>query len=228
MALVAPLLEQIDIPLVVKKMNATLLDTSIWRQPPSPEVDAAWNRIQTREAVVISREDVLAMGKDPADAVKWPESFGFGADAYVAKLDVLHQIHCLNTLRMNLRNNFDYYYGAEFPSGMPTDAFHDLHVTHCVHVLLENLMCSGNVDLYTHTWIDAQTHPYADFNINHTCRDFDAILAWQDEHAVPMEKISEVTRPDDYKVHVMNHEFKEIMHWYDDHPDDGVQGGETG
>lgn len=220
----------IDISLVTKRVNGSLLEVSpknIFRQPPSPEVDAAWDRIQTRDPVPISRDTILELGKDPDNAAKFPESFGFGPEAYIGKVDVFHQIHCLNTLRMNLRNNFAYYYGDKFPGDMPTDPFYDLHVSHCVNALLENLMCTGNVDMYTHFWMDAQVHAFPDFNIDHKCRDFDAILAWQEENAVPLEEASKVRPPDDYKIHIMSKEFKEAMHWYDSHPDDHVQGGES-
>lgn len=212
-------------------MNGTFLETGtkdIFRQDPSPEVDAAWDRIQTRDGVPISRLDVIRLGKDPDDAAKFPESFGFGNEAYIAKVDVFHQIHCLNTLRMNLRNNFDYYYGSEFPNGTATTKFHDLHVSHCLVTLLENIKCAGNVDLYTHRWVDAQVHPYADFNMVHQCRDFDAILAWQEKHAVPMHQMMNVTKPKNAKVHIMSHEFKEVMGWYKSHPDDHTVNGEDG
>ncbi|KAK3321836.1 hypothetical protein B0H66DRAFT_552763 [Apodospora peruviana] len=227
----SPILDLVDIPLITKRMNGSLLEPSassdriIYRQPPSPEVDAAWDRIQTREPIPITREDVIKLGKDPSDAAKFPTSFG--DEAYVGKIDVFHQIHCLNTLRMNLRNNFAYYYGDEFPGDKPTDAWHDVHVAHCLNILLENLMCAANVDVYTSFWMDAQLQPFPDFNIDHRCRDFDAILAWQEEHAVPLEEFAKIRRPADAKVHIMSHEFKEVMHWYDERPDDGMQGGET-
>ncbi|KAL1864375.1 hypothetical protein VTK73DRAFT_5938 [Phialemonium thermophilum] len=226
----SPVLDRIDIPLITKTANGSLLETeprNIFRQPPSPEVDAAWERIQTRDPIPITREDVIRLGKEPDNAAKFPESFGFGPDAYIGKIDVFHQIHCLNTLRKNLRSNFPYYYGRDYPGDTPTDRFHDLHVSHCVNALLENLMCAANVDVYTHFWMDAQVHAFPDFYINHKCRDFDAILAFQEQHAVPVERFAEVRAPEGYKVHVMSHEFKEVMHWYDDHPDDGILGGES-
>jgi hypothetical protein len=206
-------------------MNGTLLETdrkSIYRQSPSPEVDAAWARIQTRDPIAISRESVIAMGTDPEDAAKFPESLGLGPDAYIAKVDVFHQIHCLNMLRMNLHQNYNYYFGTK-----PVDKFQSLHVSHCVQTLVENLMCTGNVDVYTHIWVDAQLLPFPDFNINHKCRDFDTILAWQERNAITMDRLENIRVPDDYKVHVMNHEFKQVFNWYNSHPDDGFRGGES-
>jgi hypothetical protein len=93
--------------------------------------------------------------------------------------------------------------------------------------LLENLICSGNVDIYTHYWMDAQKHAFLDFNINHKCRDFDAILAWQEENSIPVEKFATMFTLPGQKVYVMSHEFKEAFEWYNtDHPDDRIIGGE--
>ncbi|KAF7900225.1 uncharacterized protein EAF01_007527 [Botrytis porri] len=47
----SPILDAIDIPLSTWRLNGTFLEReneSIYRQPPSPEVDAAWARIETQ------------------------------------------------------------------------------------------------------------------------------------------------------------------------------------
>lgn len=126
-------------------MNGTFMiaePASIFRAPPSPEVDAAWARIETQAPVPITRADVISQGQDPERAAKFPESFGFGPDAYIGRVDVFHQIHCLNRLRMHLKGNYDYYYADTDTN----NDYHDLHVSHCVYTLLQNLMCTSNVD----------------------------------------------------------------------------------
>jgi hypothetical protein len=99
--------------------------------------------------ISITRDDIIKIGKDPAIAVKFPESFGLGPDAYVGRLDVLHQIHCLDALRREA--NFDYYYGFAYPDGLAsTTQLHKLHLSHCTYLLLENIMCNANLEVYTH------------------------------------------------------------------------------
>ena len=213
-------------PLTTIRMNGTFLEqkpVSIFRQPPSPDVDAAWPRIETQRPIAISRDDVLAQGQDPARAAKFPESFGFGPEAYIGRIDVFHQIHCLNRLRMHLHGNYDYYYANK----KENDKYHELHVSHCVYMLLQNLMCTANVDVYTHTWLDAQKNTYLDFSMNHKCRDFDAVLKWHDENSVPLERFRALRRPEGFEAHIMNHDFKEVFQWYDDHPDDRDLGTEV-
>ncbi|KAK3934703.1 hypothetical protein QBC46DRAFT_223217, partial [Diplogelasinospora grovesii] len=207
----SPVLNALEIPLITKIMNGSLISSSVWRALPSPEVDLAWSRISTRSPIAISRSDLLKLGKDPADAARFSPSFGFkeGED-YIAKVDVFHQIHCLNMLRMNLDQNYDYYHSKNERS-VGGEGFGELHVTHCLQTLLENLMCTGNVDVYTHTWVDAQKLPYAEFGIQKKCRDFDAILAWQEEHSVSMERVlnaEDLGPPEGYKVHELSREEK--------------------
>ena len=47
-----------------------------------------------------TREDVIALGKHPEITTRFPDGTS-GADfgAYVASLDVLHKLHCLNGVR---------------------------------------------------------------------------------------------------------------------------------
>lgn len=196
-------------------------DESIYRQPPSPEVDAAWARIETQNPIPLTRQDLVNQGKDPDMFAKFPESFGFGPDAFIGRIDVFHQIHCLNRLRMHLYWNVDYYYPDE-----EMGKYHQLHASHCVYALLQNLMCQGNVDTYGHYWVDMQENAVPDFNINHKCRDFEAILKYHDEIAIPLEKFGALRRPEGAPVRHMTHESKEIFRWFDNHPDNGEDGTE--
>ena len=222
--MVAPVLDLIDIPLTTWRLNGTFIDQgSIYRQRPSPEVDAAWERVETQTPIPINRQDIIAQGKDPDDSVKWPEEFGFGPDAYIGRIDVFHQIHCLNQLRKHLYFNYDYYYHGEHI------LYNELHVGHCLHTLLQNLMCTGNVDVYPHFWADAQQNAVPDFSINHKCRDFEAILEWHDKHAVPLDEFGAIEIPEGKSPRIMVHAFKEAFEWYDEeHPDDGDLGTALG
>ncbi|KAL5378754.1 hypothetical protein DPSP01_008976 [Paraphaeosphaeria sporulosa] len=73
-----PLLDRFDISFVKTKNNASLFNTpySIYKDDPSPSVDAAWEEIADTPVLAISREDVVTMGKDPDYVVGIPEEFG--------------------------------------------------------------------------------------------------------------------------------------------------------
>ncbi|KAK8094989.1 hypothetical protein PG997_001674 [Apiospora hydei] len=192
----APIFDEVDLKLQYQKFNGRIHDNiSIYRQDPSPEVDAAWDRLSAEgiEIITVDEDAVVLSGKTPGLSVKAPLSWGRGDQAYVAQVDVFHQIHCLNELRKEI--NFGYYYGADGrlnrPGGPPAD--HVEHKRHCLHMLLQNLMCHADVDVITHNWMHYDVpdqpnrpaaEPFADFNVIKKCRDFEALLGWAQRNAV--------------------------------------------
>jgi hypothetical protein len=71
----------------------------LFRQEPSDEVDDAWNRLTNINPIPISAQDVKNIGYDPEIVARWPEEYGLGDDAYVARLDVFHEVS-LRTLEI--------------------------------------------------------------------------------------------------------------------------------
>jgi hypothetical protein len=151
---------------------------SIFRQPPSDEVDAAWDRITDIGVLVLSAEDVTQMGKDPSNVVKAPESWGQGSDAHLAHLDGIHLLHCLNSMRQSLHSNFDRYH----PNGI--SKVYASHLSHCQEALVKHLMCQPSVELITYNWVERQDHPFPDFDNTRKCWDFEQLLDWQEQHRV--------------------------------------------
>ncbi|KAF7588830.1 hypothetical protein BBP40_005184 [Aspergillus hancockii] len=127
---------------------------------------------------------------------KFPESFGFGPDAYIGRIDVFYQIHCLNRLRMHPKDNYDYYYADTETN----NKYYQLHVSYPVYMLLQNL-----------------DNAFPDFSGNHKCLDFGAVLKWHDEHSVPIEEFGPIRRPVRFEPYVMTHEFKEIVDGIDEY-----------
>lgn len=128
----APIHGQIAISLLDTTVNGSLLDlgNSVFRAPPSPEVDAAWERISSLMPHVIATEDVIKLGKDPSRTARWPEDWGFGPDAHIAELDILHTIHCLNAIRRDV--HWQHYFGQQYPDGTFPE-LHRVHTDHCIY-----------------------------------------------------------------------------------------------
>lgn len=176
----APILDKVDMRLHLETLNGALRDnTSVWRMSPSPHVDAAWNWISAEDMqiITVSAADVKKVGKNATVSVKAPQSWGLGDDAYIAQVEVFHQIHCLNELRKELYP--DYYYGGRGRTELDMS-----HKTHCVHMLLQNLMCNADTGIITHYWLhdelysEPKTRPFADFSVEKKCRDFEAVMGW--------------------------------------------------
>lgn len=215
--------------MVTTQIDAHLLaapSIGIFSKEPTPEVDEAWNRLTPNPwTIAISREDVEKLGRDPSRAAKWPESMGMGPEAYVARVDVFHQIHCLNSLRREIY--FDHYYGNTWPDGRASSTkTHKLHVAHCINLLLQNIMCTANVDVYTFMWTDAAPMPIADSSVYHQCRDFDAIYEWTRENGVNGTAVETLRREDDQPYHRMTYEVKKVFGFFAEDEDDGSSGDE--
>jgi hypothetical protein len=51
-------------------------DNELLRAPPSPEVDAAWDKIADVGIISLSSAEVKRLGKDPGKAAKAPVEWG--------------------------------------------------------------------------------------------------------------------------------------------------------
>lgn len=144
---------------------------------PDPAVDAAWQKLELIQSFPITADDVRKLGKDPEVTVKFPIDYGYGEDAYVAQLDIFHQMHCLNLLRHIAWGEFD---RDGKTAKKPYTELHWMHVSHCTEIVAENLLCNANLDVLTFNWVETQDLPFSDFNLRKKCTNFDAIVAWQD------------------------------------------------
>ncbi|KAK5994534.1 hypothetical protein PT974_05012 [Cladobotryum mycophilum] len=224
----SPVLTSVHMRLSDRPGNTSLLlgpSPSIYRQDPSHEVDLAWDRIGDLRLIPLTRDEVKAIGKDPQDAVKFPSEFGLGPDMYAGRLEVFHQIHCLDSLRRDAY--FEHYYGDIYPGGFnQTTEMHRLHLSHCIEYLLHGILCQATTDVYTHIWTDGVEYPFPDFSAQHKCRDFDAIKSWNDKNAVDVNNFVKLRAPPGAHVHRMSREFKELNGWFKTHADIGVHGDE--
>lgn len=96
---------------------------------------------------------------------------------YLATLDVFHEIHCLNEIRKQV-------YRDDYPDWHFEHAQLD-HVDHCLDIILQGVMCHGDITLQTFTWKDDYRWPWPNFNMEHECKSWDSITEWASQHSVP-------------------------------------------
>jgi hypothetical protein len=161
--------------------------STIYRDPPSPEVDAAWSRLIPEHIWSVSHSDILKMRKDPEVVAKLPPEYG--DNAYVGKALAFHHIHCLNSIRQALHK--DYYY----PDGDPYPLF-NLHTGHCIQALLEHLMCEPDPGIYLFRWMDKYPMPIGDTNIWSRCWDFESFLEQYRSMAISNISELDLVKPD--------------------------------
>jgi hypothetical protein len=104
---------------------------------------------------------------------------------------VLYRLHCLNQLRKLI---YPTYYNYSAATLHHPDLWF-VHLNHCVDILAQNLMCTANTDMITLQWVETQFYPFPDFNVNHPCRDFDALVDWAAESTVDQTLWKEQGRP---------------------------------
>ena len=201
--------------MVDKQVQGELFPTAnplLGRLEPGPEADAIWLDYEIQRSFAVSREEVIAMGKDPEKTVKYPPDFGVGDDAYMAGMDIFHQLHCFNSIRKEAFK--DYYWDGERyhlegigPDAKPPHRKHTelwwVHMRHCTDIIVQALMCNADASMTTMTWLETQQRPFPDFSINRKCTDFDALVRWRDEHALDVETVGAIhkgERPDQTKM----------------------------
>ncbi|KAG9238953.1 hypothetical protein BJ875DRAFT_491967 [Amylocarpus encephaloides] len=193
----SPIFDRLKIPLVDKIVQGTLFDEHdiLLRRYPSPEVDTAWSTLTDVGVVIIQEAEVSRLGKDPKNTVRAPPGWGHGDNAHLAQPDGQHALHCLNAIRRYAYR--EYYYPsqttcpssdphAKYNATSPLAEFHQAHLSHCLHILLQTLTCDFSTDMITHNWMETQDYPFPDFAINKKCKDHSKILEWQTR-----ERISE-------------------------------------
>ncbi|MCJ1308290.1 hypothetical protein MMC25_001943 [Agyrium rufum] len=181
----------------------------IWRQGPSPEVDKAWDRLANINPVPLSSADVIKLGADPSKTARFPEVFGLGPDAHIGRIDVFHQVHCLDSLRRNIY--FDHYFGEKFQGREPGPT-HYIHVNHCIDVLLQNLLCTAPLNPILHYWVEGLEEPFPNFDDNHKCHDIETILSWHEEKSVDLTYFRKMSRrPDDAYTKKLSQPYLDLL-----------------
>ncbi|KAI3401067.1 hypothetical protein diail_778 [Diaporthe ilicicola] len=162
------------------KFEGGFLSENVYKGRPNKQLDQAWDRIANANLSVVGVEVIDGLGVSRG-AVKYSDENG---GQYMALLEAVHQLHCLNVVRMYTWR--DYY---EKPENKPVE-FTDqestvrLHVDHCIDMLRQVLMCQADVGIVPFYWVKGQG-PSEDFSTTHKCRNFDKIVQWAEDHAEP-------------------------------------------
>ena len=161
-----------------RTFRGSLYHLSPWKGAPDDELDALWYRVGQIGAMSITSDEVERLGKDPTLVVKWPEEAGGG---HVASVEVFHHLHCLNFIR---KSTYRAYYNDKDISFTESEAKIRRHQDHCIDMIRQAIMCTGDVGLMTYNWVKDNSQPYPDFDTNHRCRNFDRLLEWGENTAV--------------------------------------------
>ncbi|KAG2134403.1 uncharacterized protein EDB93DRAFT_1254523 [Suillus bovinus] len=164
----------------IVRFNGTWDRPSPYRGSPSPDVEAAWDRVTADGRLMsITPEQLLAIGEEPAPFMAMcPEEYGGN---YLATVEVIHQLHCINMVRQSTWGD---HYTANDSDFIKNPSRWLIHLDHCIEILRQVIMCHSDVTMVTYDWVEGLDDPYPNFSVPHQCRDVEKILDWIDVHRV--------------------------------------------
>lgn len=74
---------------------------------------------------------------------------------------------------------------------------------HCADIVRQKLMCDSDVNIVAYNWIEGHLSPHPNFNVQHRCRDFDAVRQYAYDHRITIPYFSPngyLLRPTDKPV----------------------------
>jgi len=173
----SPILDDIDITFRRTTFFPGFYKQSVFQQRAGPEVDNAWLSLGIQYAEMILPED-KAIAAGLKGRLRLSDSEGGG---YLALVEVLHHLHCLDLVRQALWWNYPYYREkGKFDFSIDDENLR-IHVFHCLDTIRQQLMCNADYGVLGMVHIKDYT-PFIDFGTEHTCRNFDDIREWAKAH----------------------------------------------
>lgn len=131
---------------------------------PSPELDATWNAL-VKDSFFLLSDDEARDAWGPDYEKWWVDERG----GYLAGVEALHALNCLNHLRQSLDPE---YYPHQTLGG--TEWHHD----YCIDHLRQMVMCHGDLTPVPSRYVPQIRQFYVNTDQAHTCRNFDAIRSY--------------------------------------------------
>lgn len=132
-------------------------------------VDAAWEELTENRYFLLSDAEARASyGIDPATGDPPAKYWNVHHGGWVAGLDAMHTLHCLNHLRTTL-------YPEVYPQDPQNAA---MHGAHCVDHLRQLAMCNVDLTPIPTQWFEGIGQNYINSSRVHTCRNFGAVREW--------------------------------------------------
>lgn len=142
----------------------------IYEQPPSVEVDEAWDDLIQYSIAQVPREIALKLPNRT-----WPVSETGLPGHYDIAPDVFHTLHCLNLIRQGLHRA--YYDSLPVNAGINVPG----HLDHCLSHIRQSLMCAGDMTPNVYQWSENHGRAILRTDVPHTCRDFGKLREWVKE-----------------------------------------------
>lgn len=129
---------------------------------PSPEIDAAWDTLLHGQYLLLSDEEAAELENPVPVEGLW-----------ISEVEVMHSLHCLNTLRKALAP--DYYAEHNYFRLQ----LQPIHIEHCIEQLRQSIQCAGDLTpVPIRPLGEGRELKLVGTPMTHTCRDWSSFRNW--------------------------------------------------
>ncbi|KAL1747969.1 hypothetical protein HDZ31DRAFT_60839 [Schizophyllum fasciatum] len=147
-------------------------------QELTDEADEAWKELYDPSVVKLTREEAVRLPNRTHPITHGADGF------YLGQLDVFHQLHCLNYLRMSLSPE-------RYKPIIREDLLEFEHLNHCIDSIRQSLMCSSDISVNVWQWSEHYEFVAGRVNVAHSCRSFDKLREWTRGRLAPEHPIDQ-------------------------------------
>lgn len=151
-------------------------DLSEYQGKPNAQNNGAWDEITHLGMVALTGAEQSKLG--PSAVFDDADESPTGETTYLGAVEVFHQLHCLDMLRLEIYGELDGWYSKHSPHNAHTKPG---HVEHCIDYIRQSLMCHPSLDILPF-YADEKNMSKPVFNATRTCADFSKIKDWAREH----------------------------------------------
>ncbi|KAH3953682.1 hypothetical protein HBH53_031740 [Parastagonospora nodorum] len=147
---------------------------SIFSDPPSSEVDKAWDDLVRPIYFSATEEEVKSSNEEPDDTVSLLDR-----DGYLGTIGVYHGLHCMRRIYWHLHE--DTYFKNRTAEARAVEI---VHARHCLGVVVNDLMCNADTALYTFGYYpDRDPIPRLKSGASRQCLKWDPFHQWATDRA---------------------------------------------
>jgi hypothetical protein len=70
----------------------------------------------------------------------------------------------------------------------------EIHINHCIDILLQGIQCNINLDPIPLHCAGTQEHPFPDVSVNNKSIDFDGMMEWRKRNSIDMNRYVKVMK----------------------------------
>ncbi|KAI1171099.1 hypothetical protein F4777DRAFT_583280 [Nemania sp. FL0916] len=152
--------------------------------PPTPERNARWRALHYVGDTRLSKAQAAQIHNKTAAAQ--PDS----DEDYPIVFTVFHDLHCLDAIRLAMGYLRDEKWNATYnpytipwPQNFQEGLYSPAHAHHCFNSIRQSLQCFSDVTPQVFQYHPLRNKVISNFDVTHTCRNFEAIHQWALENA---------------------------------------------